>query len=144
MLCRAFEEAKQFAYQRMANVRVVPLPWFAAHWEDERALFGPDPWVYGLGEANRKTIETAVRYTHEQGMTSAPMPIEQMFVFGLYGALIYCSGHQFERCDLRRGLEVDCLQLGGVLEPGLRQPAEDDVGRQRRVIERIGIERDHV
>ena len=65
MLCRAFEAAKQLAYQRMANVRVVPLPWFAAHWEDERRLFGPDPWAYGLGETNRKTIETAVRYTHE-------------------------------------------------------------------------------
>ena len=31
MLCRAFEEAKQVAYRRMANVRVVPLPWFGAH-----------------------------------------------------------------------------------------------------------------
>ena len=82
MLCRAFEEAKQLAYQRMANVRVVPLPWFAAHWEEERKLFGPDPWAYGLGEANRRTIETAVRYTHEQGMTSRPMSIDEMFVPG--------------------------------------------------------------
>ena len=68
MLSRAFEDAKQKAYQRMANVRVVPLPWFGAHWEDEWALFGPDPWAYGLGEANRKTLETAIRYAHEQGM----------------------------------------------------------------------------
>ena len=80
MLCRAFEEAKQIAYRRMANVRVVPLPWFGAHWEDERALFGPDPWAYGLGEANRKTLGTAVRYTHEQGMISSPPPLEAMFV----------------------------------------------------------------
>jgi len=43
VLCRAFEQAKQLVYRRMANVRVVPLPWFAAHWEDERKLFGPDP-----------------------------------------------------------------------------------------------------
>jgi 4,5-dihydroxyphthalate decarboxylase len=82
MLCRAFEAAKQLAYQRMANVRVVPLPWFAAHWEDERKLFGPDPWAYGLGETNRKVIETAVRYTHEQGMTSRPMTVDEMFVPG--------------------------------------------------------------
>jgi 4,5-dihydroxyphthalate decarboxylase len=82
MLCRAFEAAKQLAYQRMANVRVVPLPWFAAHWEDERKLFGPDPWAYGLGETNRKVIETAVRYTHEQGMTFRPMTVDEMFVPG--------------------------------------------------------------
>jgi 4,5-dihydroxyphthalate decarboxylase len=80
MLCRAFEEAKKLAYRRMANVRVVTLPWFGAHWENERALFGPDPWVYGLGETNRKTLQTVVRYAHEQGLTSAPMPVEQMFV----------------------------------------------------------------
>jgi 4,5-dihydroxyphthalate decarboxylase len=80
MLCRAFEEAKQIAYKRIANVRVVPLPWFAAHWETERKLFGPDPWAYGLGETNRKTIETAVRYTNEQGLTSRRMSIDEMFV----------------------------------------------------------------
>lgn len=80
VLCRAFEDAKQLAYRRMANARVVTLPWFGAHWEDERALFGPDPWAYGLGEANRKTLETAIRYTHEQGMIAAPPPLEALFV----------------------------------------------------------------
>jgi len=48
--------------------------------EDERKLFGPDPWAYGLGEANRKTIETSVRYTHQQGITSRPMTVDEMFV----------------------------------------------------------------
>jgi 4,5-dihydroxyphthalate decarboxylase len=38
-LFRAFVEAKQIAYRRMENVRIVTLPWFGAHWEDERALF---------------------------------------------------------------------------------------------------------
>ena len=80
MLCRAFEEAKRVAYQRMANVRVVPLPWFGAHWENERALFGPDPWTYGLGDANRKTLETVIRYAHEQGMIASPPPVDALFV----------------------------------------------------------------
>jgi 4,5-dihydroxyphthalate decarboxylase len=80
MLCRAFEEAKQLAYRRMANVRVVPLPWFGAHWEDERALFGPDPWAYGLSDANRKTLTTAIRYTHEQGLISSPPSLDSLFV----------------------------------------------------------------
>jgi 4,5-dihydroxyphthalate decarboxylase len=64
----------------MANVRVVPLPWFGAHWENERALFGPDPWPYGLGEANRKTLETLIRYAHEQGMIASPPPVDALFV----------------------------------------------------------------
>ncbi len=80
MLCRAFEEAKQLAYRRMANVRVVPLPWFGAHWEDERALFGPDPWAYGLSDANRKTLTTAIRYTHEQGLISSQPSPDSLFV----------------------------------------------------------------
>jgi 4,5-dihydroxyphthalate decarboxylase len=78
-LCRAFEEAKQLAYRRMENVRVITLPWFGAHWEDERALFGPDPWRYGLGAENRKTLETLVRYAHEQGLIAARKPIEDLF-----------------------------------------------------------------
>ncbi|MEA2980848.1 MAG: 4,5-dihydroxyphthalate decarboxylase [Alphaproteobacteria bacterium] len=45
-LFRAFVEAKEIAYRRMENVRIVTLPWFGAHWEDERALFGPNPWQY--------------------------------------------------------------------------------------------------
>jgi 4,5-dihydroxyphthalate decarboxylase len=79
-LSRAFEEAKQLAYRRMANVRVVTLPWFGAHWEDERALFGPDPWIYGLGEKNRKTLQTVIRYTHEQGMIAKVPTIDELFV----------------------------------------------------------------
>ena len=79
-LCRAFEEAKQLAYRRMENVRVVTLPWFGAHWEDERALFGPDPWRYGLDALNRGTLETVIRYTHEQGMIASLKPIEDLFV----------------------------------------------------------------
>jgi 4,5-dihydroxyphthalate decarboxylase len=79
-LCRAFQRAKELAYRRLANVRVVTLPWFGAHWEDERALFGPDPWRYGLDAVNRKTLETAIRYTHEQGMIGAPPSVDALFV----------------------------------------------------------------
>jgi 4,5-dihydroxyphthalate decarboxylase len=55
-LCDAFEKAKQLCYRRMANVRVVTLPWFGAHWENERALFGPDPWIYGLAKPTAKPL----------------------------------------------------------------------------------------
>ncbi len=79
-LCEAFETAKQMGYRRMENVRVVTLPWFGAHWEDERALFGPDPWAYGLGGKNREILDTVVRYSHEQGLIAQRVPVESLFV----------------------------------------------------------------
>ena len=66
-LAKAFEKAKQLCYQRVVNPRIVPLAWFAHQWQEERKVLGPDPWVYGLGEANRKNLQTIVRYCHEQG-----------------------------------------------------------------------------
>jgi 4,5-dihydroxyphthalate decarboxylase len=49
-------------------------------WEEEREVLGPDPWAYGLSEANRKNLETIVRYTHQQGLIGRPMPLEELFV----------------------------------------------------------------
>ena len=33
-------------------------------------MLGPDPWAYGLTPANRKNLETMLRYCHQQGMIS--------------------------------------------------------------------------
>src|SRR6266581_316501 len=68
-LVLAFEEAKQLAYQRLANPRNVPLAWFRSYWEDERALLGADPWEYGLSEINKRNYDTLVGWVHEQVLT---------------------------------------------------------------------------
>ena len=47
-LVKAFEQAKQSAYRRVANPRMVPLAWMRTAWEEERAVLGRDPWEYGL------------------------------------------------------------------------------------------------
>jgi 4,5-dihydroxyphthalate decarboxylase len=78
-LMRAFEEAKRVAYERVRNPRVVPLAWFTSAWEEQLAVMGPDPWVYGLGAANRKNLETAVRYTRQQGLISREIPLSELF-----------------------------------------------------------------
>jgi 4,5-dihydroxyphthalate decarboxylase len=36
--------------------------------------------VYGLKGANRKNLETAVRYTHQQGLISRALPLEELFI----------------------------------------------------------------
>src|SRR5207302_1351341 len=70
-LVLAFEEAKQLAYQRLANPRNVPLAWFRTYWEEERARLGPDPWEYGLSELNKRNYDTLVGWVHEQVLTGA-------------------------------------------------------------------------
>ena len=79
-LVKAFEKAKQMAYRRVANPRIVPLAWWSAAWEEQREVLGPDPWAYGLGEANRKNLRTVMRYCHQQGLIGREMSIEELFV----------------------------------------------------------------
>jgi len=79
-LVKAFDKAKQMAYRRVINPRVVPLAWFSAAWDKERKVLGPDPWAYGLGEANRKNLKTIVRYCHQQGLIGREMSLEELFL----------------------------------------------------------------
>jgi 4,5-dihydroxyphthalate decarboxylase len=79
-LVKAFEKAKSIAYRRIANPRITPLAWVRTAFEEEREILGTDPWVYGLGDANRKNLETIIRYCHQQGLTQRQMSIEELFV----------------------------------------------------------------
>ena len=53
-------------------------PWLYDDLEEMDALMGENPWPYGL-EANRKTLETIVRYLDDQGFLAGPVAIEDMF-----------------------------------------------------------------
>jgi 4,5-dihydroxyphthalate decarboxylase len=64
----AFNQAKRLAYERVRNPRVVPLVWFSSAWEEQNAVFGNDPWEYGLGDSNKQNLKTLIRYTYEQGL----------------------------------------------------------------------------
>ncbi len=79
-LVKAFEEAKRLAYKRVANPRMVPLAWVRTAWEEQLHELGPDPWAYGLGEANRKNLQTIIRYTRQQGLIGREMALEELFV----------------------------------------------------------------
>ena len=76
----AFEEAKAIAMKRMENPRIVPLAWYREAWEEQQELMGRDPWEYGLGAQNRKTLETMVGYSHEQGLIRRRIPLEELFL----------------------------------------------------------------
>jgi 4,5-dihydroxyphthalate decarboxylase len=78
-LTKAFEAAKTIAYRRMANPRVVPLAWIRTAWEEQEEVLGLDPWVYGLVPANRKNLETILRYTHQQGLIKRLPSVDELF-----------------------------------------------------------------
>ena len=46
--------------------------------EQQRAAYGATPYVQGLA-ANRKIVETFVRYAHDQGYISRRTPVEELF-----------------------------------------------------------------
>lgn len=75
-LFTAFDEAKRRSQERLRspNVPHVPLPW--AH--HLAGLFGEDPWPYGI-EPNRTTLETFLRFTHEQGVTARALDVDELF-----------------------------------------------------------------
>ncbi|HWK35424.1 hypothetical protein [Sphingomonas sp.] len=45
----------------------VPVPWAEEYIQSLEPLTGPDVWPYGV-DANRPTIDTGLRYLHEQGL----------------------------------------------------------------------------
>ena len=75
----AFEKAKAVAYGKMKNPRRVPLAWFQYTQEKQEELMGPDPWAYGVTDANRKVLDTMIRYAHGQGIISRKLSVEELF-----------------------------------------------------------------
>ena len=54
-------------------------PWFSTLFEQNRQLLGDDWWPYGVA-ANRKAIDTFLRYHHEQGLSKRRLTCEDIFV----------------------------------------------------------------
>ena len=55
------------------------LPWMHAEIDDIDAVFGGDPWPYGV-EPNRPTLEALVRYLAEQGVIAKAPRVDDLFV----------------------------------------------------------------
>jgi 4,5-dihydroxyphthalate decarboxylase len=47
--------------------------------EEQRRAYGDRSWTHGMNAANRRIIETFVRYAHRQGYIPRPMSIEELF-----------------------------------------------------------------
>jgi 4,5-dihydroxyphthalate decarboxylase len=60
------------------SVSYVTLPWTLAAVEEQAAVFGPDPWPYGI-EANLPTLSALQRYMSDQGLLWDDVPIDEYF-----------------------------------------------------------------
>jgi len=79
-LLKAFRKAKEVAtssYNERAALYVT-LPWIHSEVDRTISLMGNDWWPYGV-DRNRKTLETFLRYHHEQGLSAKPMALEDLF-----------------------------------------------------------------
>jgi 4,5-dihydroxyphthalate decarboxylase len=54
------------------------VPWLTAHIEEAKREMGADWWPYGLA-ANRRVLETFLRYHHEQGLSKRRLDPEELF-----------------------------------------------------------------
>ena len=79
-LYKAFCEAKEIAIQSYFETAAlhVTLPWVNAEVERTKNVLGADWWPYGVTK-NRKTLETFLRYHHEQGLSKRLVTVDELF-----------------------------------------------------------------
>jgi 4,5-dihydroxyphthalate decarboxylase len=79
-LYKAFCQAKNIITNGYSatGASQITLPWLADQVERAKKIMGEDWWPYGL-DANRKTLETFLRYHREQGLSTRRMTPEELF-----------------------------------------------------------------
>jgi 4,5-dihydroxyphthalate decarboxylase len=77
-LFKLFREAKQIAYERAKRWSSAYLYFDGNDAASQSALFGDDPFPYGIKE-NQKMLELLFRNSHEEGLTHKLARIEDLF-----------------------------------------------------------------
>ena len=78
--CDAKDAVKeQYTKGQVFNNMATMLPWFSKLVEADRRLLGDDWWPYGL-QANRKAVDTFLRYHFEQGLSKRRLTCEDIFL----------------------------------------------------------------
>lgn len=79
-LVKAFTKAKDMALAELADVTAlkVALPFLPGHVTAAHRLFGADFWPYGVA-TNRKSLEAAVRWSYEQGLSARQLSVDELF-----------------------------------------------------------------
>ena len=79
-LFKAYAQAKATAIRELTTLgwANISMPWLAKEIEETRSLMGKNYWPYGI-KPNRKTIEALCRYSHQQGLASRTLKIDELF-----------------------------------------------------------------
>lgn len=85
-LVAAFEKAKQAVYDSYNETAALKttFPWQVHAHEEAKSLMSEDYWPYGI-DKNRDTLEAAIQYSHEQGLTSRKRCLEELFAASTFG-----------------------------------------------------------
>lgn len=77
---KAYSEAKKLMYNQLQKMgwAMISLPWVGQELEETQQLMGKNFWPYGI-EPNRETLEALFQYSHEQGLASRLLKIEDIF-----------------------------------------------------------------
>ena len=70
---------EQYKKGMIFNNMAIMMPWFSKLVDENRTLLGDDWWPYGL-TANRKAVDTFLRYHFEQGLSKRRLACEDIFV----------------------------------------------------------------
>jgi 4,5-dihydroxyphthalate decarboxylase len=75
----AWQESKQECYRWLERQRVhMTGLWYRSLWEEERAVAGPDPYVWGF-KNSRAELDKMLEYSRKQGLVSRRFEPEEMF-----------------------------------------------------------------
>ncbi len=77
-LFEAFKESQRQYREFMQQPHRLSFAFARSYLEEERALFGKDPYYQGLSD-NRHDLETMVRFADEQRLTPKPLTVEELF-----------------------------------------------------------------
>jgi 4,5-dihydroxyphthalate decarboxylase len=79
-LYKALCESKEYCYRLLVEggTPKASFAWLQPLIEEEQAIIGPDWFPYGIAQ-NRPSIEALLQYSHEQGLSSRRLKLEELF-----------------------------------------------------------------
>jgi 4,5-dihydroxyphthalate decarboxylase len=83
-LFNALSESKRLYVQFMQQPNRLSFAWATSYLEQERALFGGDPFYQGL-RANRHDLQTMIGFAEEQGLLARPLDVDELFTEDMRG-----------------------------------------------------------
>ena len=80
---KAFMRAREITMRDIRSVvgPYIMLPWLVSDIARAEDVMGPDFWPYGV-KANRKEIDSMLRWSVEQGLSKRPVTVEELFARG--------------------------------------------------------------